>query len=141
MKAFNETNSTVLAAAKAIRTLLECQAAWRDHACPSFEDHEVKTRLDHIKEHCGVLSGGGRVHKGLVEQVTIKTNLPGAEWLEIREWDMVAEQCDRIGIAFDCLVEIDDNALRGHRNRLEVTVTHRKMQERIDAECFDNGSA
>lgn len=137
----NETKSTVLSAAKAIRTLLECQPAWQGHACPSFRDQEVKTRLADIREHDGLLPGGGRVHEGLVEQVTIKTNLPGAEWLEDREWDMVAEQCERVGIAFDCLVEVDDNGLRAHRSRLEVTVTHRKMYERIDSECFDNGSA
>jgi hypothetical protein len=133
----NETNSIVLSAAKAIRTFLECK--------PALSSIEIsckgKTRLYHVKEHDGLLPGGGRVHEGLVEQVTIKTNLPGIEWLNGSQWNTVAEQCEVIGKAFGCQVEVDDNGLRGHRNRLEVTVTHPKMVERIECECFDNGSA
>ncbi len=131
----NETKSIVLAAAKAIRTLLECREI------VAFDALKANTRLDHIKEHDGLLPGGGRVHDGLIEQVTVKTNLPGFEWLDGDQLDNLNDQCELIGKAFGCQVEVDDNGLRGPRNRLEVTVTHPKMEERIECECFDNGSA
>jgi hypothetical protein len=105
----NETNSIVLAAAKAIRTRLE----YRENYLA-----KINTRVANMVEPDSSLAD-----KDVVE-VTIKTNLPGREWMDGNDFDELNDQCQLIGQAFGCRIEVDDNGLRGHRNRLEVTVSH-----------------
>ena len=108
----NETKSIVLSAAKAIRTLLECREIW------AFDAIKANTRLANMVEPDSSLADQP------VVEVTIKTNLPGREWMDGDLFDTLNDQCELIGKAFGCQVEVDDNGLRGHRNRLEITVTY-----------------